>query len=1376
MIKNQLILFLLLISVNLSFSQLYINEILTSNTEINYDPDYTGFSDWIEIYNSGASNIDLGGYFLTDNPLESTKWQIPLNTIIPANGYYIFWADGMDTVLNSIHTNFKISKDGETIKLYSPGLILLDSIKYRPQISDLSYGRNLDGDSIWGFFYSPTPCNPNNSEICNIELEYADEPIFSINGGFYSGQQTILLSSPSPTAIIKYTLDGSIPDENSILYSSPIIIDSTTIIRACAFDTLLIPSQVITNTYFIDNVHNLPVISIVTDHKNLWGDTIGIYCVGTNGISLWGINANYWNDGWERPVNIEMYENNGTLAFNQISGIAINGARRRMEQKSLRLFARNKYGKNTFEHKIFKDKEIDQFSSLVLRNGGLPDLSSTIFRDGLCQSIIANKMDIDYQSYRPCAVYLNGKYWGIYNIREKQNEDYLASNHNIDPNNVNILENSGANIVEGSDTNYTILNNFIENNDINNSTNYEFVKNEVDIDEYINYQIAEIYLGNYDWPMINIKYWKTNSEKSKWRWLLFDMDAGLGMWGDTSYNSIEHATATSTSVWPNPPQSTLFFRNLLLSTEFKNEFIQRFAAHSNITFSPQRIIHFIDSLKFNIETEMSNHIARWKDFDSDDGVCVQSIAEWENEVEVIRNYANNRRNLIFQHMINKFNLSGTIEFTTNATNGHIEINTVSIPDGTQTGTYFKNVPVKLRAVPDLGYQFVEWTGCFSGTSSSISISLSDNDSITALFSPTNQSIIPPLIDNDTTLLLSESPYIALGDIVVDPNKTLTIEPGVEIFMPDSACFIVYGELIINGTNSHRVTIDANFDINASKWGAICFYNATDTGKINNLIINNASIGRNYVLQTGAISSYNSNVIIDNTIIDNVIQPFYSEYGNISIKNSQFRSERTCDLINIKYANSAIVENCNLRGNEAPDTDAIDYDQINNGIIRNNKIYGFFGFNSDGIDIGEAASNILIENNIIFNCSDKGISIGQASSANIYRNIIYNCNNGIGIKDSLSYANVDQNTFFNNNYAVACFEKNYNDGGGIANIKNSIFSKSVFCPLFSDELSSITCSYSLSDTEPISGTGNINENPLFTDTLIMNFELQVNSPCINAGDPTSPVDPDLSIADMGAYYTYPDNSDTLIVINEINYHSNLGSDSDDWIELYNNSDENKDMSGWVLMDSKNDNIYNFPEGFKLYARELVVVCSDILKFNNIHTSITNFRGNLGFRLNNDGEFIRLFDSEMNFVDIVEYNDVNPWPTEPNGFGATLELIDPDFNNMLASSWKPSENFGGSPGLTNTTDIIEEYILSNKFLIYPNPALDFINIEIENSDSELYFVNIHIYNIYGQLILEEKHEGVQNHFFQKINISDLSKGVYIVMTSTKLSQNKIKIVKG
>ncbi len=1368
-----LIFFLLINSVGGYSQKIYINEVLASNTQTNYDSDFTEFSDWIELYNPDTTDVDISGYYLTDNRSNILKWQIPVNTILPAKKHLLLWADGTDTILNSIHTNFKLSKNGETIYLYSPTLNLIDSIKYIPQAPDISFGRITDGDSLWGYFFEPTPGQSNNTEHNSI-LDFATEPVFSLTGGLYQGQQTISVSAYSPTAIIKYTLNGSIPDKNSNTYINPITIDTTTIIRARVFDTLMLPSRVITHTYLINVSHSLPVISVVTDSVNLWGDTIGIYCTGTNGISNYGVVANYWHN-WERPFNFEMFENNGTQVINQIAGIAIKGERRIMEQKSFNIFARNKYGKQTIEHKIFNAKNINEFTSVVLRNGGLPDFTSSMIRDGLCTSLLINQMDIDYQAYRQSVLYINGKYWGIYNIREKQNEDYLAANHNTDPANLNILENGFADIVEGTDIDYNILKNFIANNNLNDSTNYAFVKKQMDIDEYINYQIAEIYMGNYDWPYINIKFWKPNTEKGKWRWMLYDLDPCFALWGSYNYNNIEHATDSIAIGWPNDANSTLLFRNLLKSKFFREEFIQRMAAYINTTFSPARVHYFIDSLKANIQTEMPAHINRWKDYSTSDGTCIQSMNEWENNFAVIREFADLRPEAVRQHITDKFNLSGTFEFTTNANHGHIEINTVDIPAGTQTGIYFKGIPLKLKAIPDLGYRFVGWQGCSYETQSSITITLTNNNSITALFVPANQSIIPPLVDNDTTLYLSKSPYIALGDIVVDSNKTLTIEAGVEIYMPDSACFIVYGKLIINGTDNLPVTIDANKEAGASKWGAICFYNATDTGKINNLIINNATNGRNKQLQIGAISSYNSNLIIDNTYIDNVIQPFYSEYGNIIITNSEFRSEYTCDLINIKYANSAIVENCNLRGNEAPDTDAIDYDGIAGGIIKNNKIYGFFGFNSDGIDIGEEATNITIENNIIFNCTDKGISVGQASSVFVKRNLIYNCNMGVGVKDSLSYAYIDQNTFFNNDYSIACFEKNYNSGGGSAEVKNSILASSTISPVLCDEKSTISVSYSISNTKMLQGINNYYGNPLFTDTLLMNFELLPNSPCIDTGDPLSPLDPDNTIADIGAYYTYKTNDDSSIVINEINYNSNIGHDTDDWLELYNNSNKDIDMSGWILMDNSNQHIYNFPENFTLKADELIVLCSDIVKFTNINNSVTNYRGNINFRLNDNGEMIRLFDAEMNIVDFVEYDDKYPWPTEPDGFGATLELINPDYDNKLAENWNASKNLFGSPGQKNNIEEISDEIISGIVSVYPNPVKDIIEIKVSSQDNELGYLDIQIYNIYGQSVMKKHYNNINKQFYETLNISHLGKGLYVVSVCAKQLQYKIKILK-
>ena len=1350
---------ILLCSFSPSFPQIVLNEFLASNTQTNFDPQFTEYADWIELYNTGQDPVNLIGYYLTDDLAFPTKWRINFDVWIAPGGYRLFWANGKGF---GNYTNFSLSSDMEEIGLVDMSGFLIDSISYPPQNADISYGRSPDNLEEWGFFYHPTPSSGNDQTFLP-ELFFAESPSFSIQGGIYQNPGEVNISAISPNAIIRYTLDGTIPGENSNLYNEPIsMTDTVTIVRARVFESGFAPGNIISHTYICNRTFDLPVVCVTTDPDNLWNDTIGIYCFGTNGIlGHDGFVANYWHTNWERPANVEIYESNGEQVINQIAGIALNGAKRNMGQKSLRLFARNKYGINKFNYRFFQDRENSSFSSLILRNGGYPDFSSSMIRDGLGQSLTIDKMKLDYQSYRQAVLYLNGVYWGIYNIREKQNEDYLAANDGVDPNNINLLEGENGFPIEGSNEDYILIRDFIDSNDINTTENYSYVESKVDIDNYIDYQTTEIYLGNYDWPMINIKFWEKNNNNGKWKWILFDIDACFGLWGTYYKSFINHATATEGTGWPNPPNSTLFFRNMLNANKFRDRFVQRYAAHINTTFAPERINFYADSLKSNIASEIPEHINRWKDNVCIDGTCVQTISEWEETFNVIQEFANNRPGSTRENFMNKFNISGVYELSTEAMNGHIEINNVPMPSGIFTGIYFKSVPIQLTAIPDLGYKFAGWSGASISTSPEIELTLSNTKHIKAWFELSDNTVLPEFFTIDDTLYTVLSPYMGMGDININAGVSVYIEPDVEILMPESCCINVYGQLIVNGTENDPVAIKANKEVGTNKWGALCFYNSTDSCLINNLLISDASIGRIDTLQIGAISSFNSKLFISGTNIDNSSQPFYAEFGEIQIINSFFRSNKTCDLINIKYADFALVEHCNLRGNEAPDTDAIDYDHISEGIIRNNIIYGFFGFNSDGIDIGEQAQDILIENNQIFNCNDKGISVGQASSAIIRRNVIFNCNLGVGVKDSLAFAYIDQNTFYNNNYAIACFEKNYNSGGGSALVKNSILANSKKHSYLKDEKSQLEISYSLSNTDLLSGTSNLFLDPLFVDTLIMNFELQNSSPCINSGDPLSPHDPDGSNADMGAYFSFVSPIETnRIVINEINYHSDSLIDSGDWVELYNNSSTDIDLSGWILMDGKDDNRYNLPYGIMLKTNGYLVICNDKMKFCNVNHEVVNFVGNIPFLFDNNGEPIRLFDAEMNLIDLVEFDDKNPWPEEPDGEGPTLQLIDPDSDNNIPSNWVASDSVGGSPGKHFLSDT-NEYILS-EFCIYPNPASHYFYIQSDKISKEP--MTVEIYNICGQMKEHKNYTGMESEI--RIDCSFFKQGLYLI----RITQNE------
>jgi len=714
--------------------RLFINEFLASNSTTIFDPDFQEYSDWIEIYNAEDSSIYLGDFYLTDDLNEPFKWKIPDNTTIRPGWHVLFWADGKN---QGRHTNFKLSKAGEQIGLYSADGTVIDTVFYQAQAADISFGCYPDGDSNRYFIDEPTPGAANSNQIFR---GIAPIPQFSIDGGFYNGNLVLELSTPA-TIIIRYTLDGSIPGTESLIYSSPILIDSTTAIRAQTIKRGYLSGSVITHTYFIDENISLPVVSVVTDPANLWDDEVGIYVEGTNGIPGYcNTTPKNWNQDWERPVSLELFEQDGSPGFKLDAGMKIGGGcTRKYPQKSLAIYVRNQYGTSKIHYQIFKDKPIDSFNNIMLRNAG-QDWYRTFFRDGMMQVLVKDRMDIDWQAFKPAVLFLNGEYWGIHNIREKHNEHYLESNYGIDGDNIDILS-GNASVKQGNATHYKNLLNFIESNNLNSEDNYDYVKTQMEIDEYLNYQISEIYFANIDWPGGNIKYWRPQTETGKWRWILFDTDLGFGAHTEGQYhsNSLANATATTASYYANPPWSTFLFRKLLENTGFKNDFIQRFASHLNTTFAPERALVIIDSLKAEIAPEIPRHKLKWPHS--------MSFGEsWNDLVEIMREFAVKRPGHVFQHIIDKFNLSGTAKLTVNVVEpgmGKILINNVAIPGISFQGTYFKDIPINCQAIPDDGYHFTGWQGISAQNSDSITIILSDDDSLKAIF------------EHDATILIND---------------------------------------------------------------------------------------------------------------------------------------------------------------------------------------------------------------------------------------------------------------------------------------------------------------------------------------------------------------------------------------------------------------------------------------------------------------------------------------------------------------------------------------------------------------------------------------------------------------------------------------------
>jgi len=350
-------------------AQLHINEMMAVNDATIADG-MGEYDDWIEIYNGGPT-IDLAGYYITDDPLDLLKWQIPNTnssiTSIPANGYLILWAD-QDLAQGEDHLDFKLSSNGETVLLISPdGTTLVDSMSFSSLTQDHSFGREIDGGNDKRTFSTSSPFASNSTGVSQVA-----EVQFSISGGLYSSSQNIQLSTSTNASTIRYTTDGSEPDSTSPIYNSAITINDVNTIRAKAFKSGWDSSLTTSESYLVGVSHSMAIVTINTNPDNLWDDQIGIHVEGTNGISgNCSAPPVNWNQPWERPANIQFYDENGNFGFNIDAGISISGGcSRRFDQKSFNVETKSIYPSENIPYQLFPDRDQHEFRRFKLRAGG----------------------------------------------------------------------------------------------------------------------------------------------------------------------------------------------------------------------------------------------------------------------------------------------------------------------------------------------------------------------------------------------------------------------------------------------------------------------------------------------------------------------------------------------------------------------------------------------------------------------------------------------------------------------------------------------------------------------------------------------------------------------------------------------------------------------------------------------------------------------------------------------------------------------------------------------------------------------------------------------------------------------------------------------
>jgi hypothetical protein len=749
--------FLLLLFASAATAQVYVNEVMSSNNVTIKDEDGDP-SDWFELYNSGPAAVSLDGYYATDTPSLPTQWRFPNVTLAP-QGFLMVWASGKNhTNTTQLHTNFAIKAGGEPVQLIAPdGVTIVDATPATSIPLDKTYGRQTDGGTL-AILAAPTPGTSNNAVLPALSIN------FSRNAGVYNGSFTLAITTSRP-ATIRYTLDGSTPNASSPIYNGSILITNNsgkqnnlsminttspkwtapagevpkmTVLRAIAIDGNT-TTPVKTATYIVDRNFTVPVFSVTTDYANLFDYEYGIYTKGKvwDDADLAGWQgtptfhpANYRMDDWERPVHLEVFDN-GTRVVDQDIGIQISGqGSRARQQKSIRFYARGDYGKSSIAYRMYNDSGITSYKRLTLRNPD-DDNRTTFIRDVLAQELVKGT-PLASENYRPAVLIVNGEYWGLYPLREKANQHYLASHYGVDSNNVVILEDNALldEGVAGDEQPYLDLVDFVNKHDMADASNYAFVQTQMDTDSFARYYALETFVANTDWPSRNIVMWRLKvpynataayGSDGRWRWVLHDADYAFGYqsWQGADYDMFHHIDQTT---WGGA-----LWRGLSQNEEFRDQFVVIAEDQLLTNFSSSNIINTIDRLAAGLAPEVPTQIARW--------TTLASVQRWEENLDYLRQFATSRPANYRQHLAKNFGLGGTAQLTINAdaTLGTVQVNTLNI---TGTTTYFQDVPVTLTATPKPGNVFLGWSGAASGNSTTIKIVLAKDETITAVFAPT----------------------------------------------------------------------------------------------------------------------------------------------------------------------------------------------------------------------------------------------------------------------------------------------------------------------------------------------------------------------------------------------------------------------------------------------------------------------------------------------------------------------------------------------------------------------------------------------------------------------------------------------------------------
>lgn len=603
------------------------------------------------------------------------------------------------------HTTFKAEDQGGVLYLVSESGVL-DSVRYSAVPTGASWSRDAAGK--WGF---ATP-SPYGNTVGEVFAEQAQTNEVNIPAsGFYSSPVSVTF--PAGT---RCEQGGTEPSANSPVVDQTLNISATTVLRCRVFATGSYPSEEVIRTYVFGQAPTVAAMFVTTDPLSMFSPDTGLYMTG-NGAAMMDPKkgANFWSNR-ELPVYVELFEPGSpkTPAFGIMGDYKISGQySRAKEKKSFSITLREEYGDKRLKYTLFPDHpELKKFKAFSLRNFG-NNCGDDYVRDRLGTSMTEG-LDVDYQRGRYVVVYYNGKYYGVHDLRERNSEYYYETKYGLDPNDIDLIDAQNE-VGAGSATDYKNMLDWLQSNELTSDANYQKIADQIDVDNYMNYMQAEMFLNNGDWPHNNMKKWRVASQKSKWKWFLYDVDFGFGVGYNTQngnvFSYVTNRNGTNgMGMMPGMgggqqsggsiSEHTILMIRLLENENFKKAFINRFCVLLSMNFSAERLLKRIDELQSQVQAEVAGDAAFWG-YDE---------ASMSSNLEKIKSFAQTRQQTIMSEMQQYFSLGEPAAVTLSTQgSGKILVHNLALDQSSMAVNFYRDVPVTVTAVPNTGAVFGGWS-------------------------------------------------------------------------------------------------------------------------------------------------------------------------------------------------------------------------------------------------------------------------------------------------------------------------------------------------------------------------------------------------------------------------------------------------------------------------------------------------------------------------------------------------------------------------------------------------------------------------------------------------------------------------------------------